>query len=88
MERIGLETARSEKADLGEIVVFTDDDVEPGVTGGRIAQACNRWRKHSVFGGRNKVIFPNNKVPKWGSDRTGGRSRSQSTIIQMRNANT
>lgn len=60
-----------EKADLGEIVVFTDDDVEPeGDWLVGIAEACKRWPKHSVFGGRIKVIFPNNKVPKWGLDPT------------------
>lgn len=55
-----------ETVELGDIVVFTDDDVDPSrewlVS---IISACKRWPNHSVFGGRINVAFPTDNVPKW-----------------------
>jgi glycosyltransferase involved in cell wall biosynthesis len=55
-----------ESGNLGNIVVFTDDDVEPSrewlVS---IASTCERWPKHAAFGGRIDVLFPQGVVPKW-----------------------
>ncbi len=58
-----------ESCNLGEIVVFTDDDVDvPPEWLISIYQVCKRWLNHSVFGGRINVVFPNQKIPKWGTD--------------------
>jgi glycosyltransferase involved in cell wall biosynthesis len=58
--------AALEKVELGDIVVFTDDDVDPSrewlVS---IASICDRWGDYSVFGGRIKVRFPMMNVPNW-----------------------
>ncbi|HEX8948608.1 MAG TPA: glycosyltransferase [Dissulfurispiraceae bacterium] len=58
-----------EKAELADIVVFTDDDVDvPAGWLTAIRSVCNRWPDHSVFGGRIDVVFPNAEVPKWAFD--------------------
>jgi len=58
-----------EKGQLGDIVVFTDDDVDVSPDWiVSIASICNRWPNHSVFGGRINIIFPYENIPKWTSD--------------------
>ena len=58
-----------EKADLGNIVVFTDDDVDVSPDWlVSIHSVCERWPDHSVFGGRINVVFPVEQVPKWAFD--------------------
>jgi len=58
-----------ETVELGDIVVFTDDDVDPSrewlVS---IFSTCERWPQHSVFGGGIDISFPDEKVPKWALD--------------------
>jgi glycosyltransferase involved in cell wall biosynthesis len=58
-----------ENCDLGEIVVFTDDDVDASPDWLiSINQVCKRWPTHSVFGGRINVVYPIEKIPKWATD--------------------
>jgi glycosyltransferase involved in cell wall biosynthesis len=58
-----------EEGVLGNIVAFTDDDVDPSrewlVS---IASASERWPQHSVFGGRINIRFPIENVPQWAFD--------------------
>lgn len=59
------------QARLGEIVVFTDDDVTPDPSWlESIAATCQRWPDHSVFGGRIDPAWPR-AVPKpfWVGDK-------------------
>jgi glycosyltransferase involved in cell wall biosynthesis len=54
---------------LGELIVFTDDDVEPKNDWLKaIASVTERWPDYSVFGGEIYAIPPNDKVPKWVGD--------------------
>lgn len=56
---------------LGDIVVFTDDDVtpDPGWFEAIVATS-QRWPEHSVFGGRIDVGWPNGVArPHWVGDR-------------------
>ena len=47
------------EASLGEVVVFTDDDVTPDAAWFEAIRAtCQRWPEHSVFGGRIDVGWP------------------------------
>jgi len=58
-----------ENCNLGEIVVFTDDDVDVSPDWLiSIRSVCERWPNHSVFGGRINVVFPGDKVPQWTRD--------------------
>lgn len=59
------------EAPLGDIVVFTDDDVTPDASWlEAIVATCQRWPQHSVFGGRIDAGWPNGvPVPFWASDR-------------------
>lgn len=52
---------------LGDIVVFTDDDVTPDESWLQsIIAVCERWPQHSVFGGRIDVEWPTDViVPSW-----------------------
>lgn len=51
---------------LGEIVVFTDDDVTPMEDWlAAILATSARWLDISVFGGRIDVVWPDGKVPAW-----------------------
>jgi GT2 family glycosyltransferase len=53
-----------ERADLGELVVFTDDDVSPAADWlETIIAASERWPGHSVFGGRIDPAWPNDEPP-------------------------
>lgn len=57
---------------LGDIVVFTDDDVTPDLSWFETIMAtCQRWPTHSVFGGRIDPAWPS-AVPKpfWAADKT------------------
>lgn len=60
-----LNTAR-----LGDIVVFTDDDIVPNTDWfHRIADACARWPQYSVFGGKIYPIWPEGAVlPRWAEE--------------------
>ena len=53
------------KAELGDIVVFTDDDVDVCPRWFiEISQVSSRWPKHSVFGGRIDVFYPHRNIPR------------------------
>ncbi|MDD1778953.1 MAG: glycosyltransferase [Candidatus Helarchaeota archaeon] len=55
-----------EKGGLGNIVVFTDDDVDPSPNWlTSIVSTCERWPQHSVFGGQIDVVLPKGSIPKW-----------------------
>ena len=54
---------------LRPIVVFTDDDIDPArdwLTA--IAETCERWPEHEVFGGRIRVVWPDVRMPPWAND--------------------
>lgn len=55
------------EVELGDIVVFTDDDVTPDESWlEAIVSVCERWPHHSVFGGRIDVEWPSGvPVPSW-----------------------
>lgn len=50
-----------------EIIVFTDDDVTPCTEWfHEIANSCERWPGHDVFGGKILVAWPQDvKIPAW-----------------------
>ncbi len=53
-------------APLGDIVVFTDDDIAPTINWlEEIVAACDRWPQHDVFGGRILPRWPNGTRPHW-----------------------
>ena len=55
---------------LGDIVVFTDDDVTPAKDWIlQIVKSCADYPKCSVFGGRIFPEFPNDTKPSWAHDR-------------------
>lgn len=56
---------------LGEIVLFTDDDVTPDASWFEaVIATCRRWPTHSVFGGRIDPAWPSGvPVPAWASDK-------------------
>ncbi len=54
------------EVNLGNLVVFTDDDVKPHIDWIQtIVSASKRWSDYSVFGGKQYPIFPRVRVPKW-----------------------
>lgn len=56
-------------APLGEIVVFTDDDIVPDPEWlHAIVETCKRWPNHSIFGGRIYVVWPHDNIPEWAND--------------------
>lgn len=58
-----------ETCSLGDIVVFTDDDVDvPRNWLKSIHAVCQRWPDHSLFGGRIDVVFPPVTIPQWSDD--------------------
>ena len=58
-----------ENIELGDIVAFTDDDVDPSSDWLlSIASICRRWPSHSVFGGRIDEIFSHKNIPNWAYD--------------------
>jgi glycosyltransferase involved in cell wall biosynthesis len=63
-----LNRALNEKV-LGDIVVFTDDDVTPNQDWViAINDICQRWPNHSVFGGKIYVVWPVKDIPEWAKD--------------------
>ncbi len=51
---------------LGEIVVFTDDDVMPRPDWlQEIYGACKRWPNHGIFGGVTIAAWPDGQDPEW-----------------------
>ena len=51
---------------MKEIVVFTDDDVTPNTSWlQEIRSASARWPSVSVFGGRIRVAWPDDREPEW-----------------------
>jgi GT2 family glycosyltransferase len=56
---------------LGEIVLFTDDDVTPDASWFEaVVATCQRWPEHSVFGGRIDPAWPQGiPVPSWATDK-------------------
>ena len=62
--------AALERGNLGDIVVFTDDDVTPDEDWFEaILGVCGRWPKHSVFGGRVNPSWPDGQLPPaWSHD--------------------
>jgi len=51
---------------LGEIVIFTDDDVTPEENWFiEIVEATKRWPNHKVFGGKIIPKWPNQQPPEW-----------------------
>ena len=52
-------------AKLGELIAFTDDDVQPAPDWlHAMVNAARRWPDHSVFGGRIRVVLPDD-APTW-----------------------
>jgi len=58
--------------ELGNIVVFTDDDVVPRKDWlQQVAAACECWPEYDVFGGKIELIWPDEvEIPKWASEST------------------
>ncbi len=57
------------EAELGRIVVFTDDDVTPRRDWLlAIHDVCARRPEYSVFGGQIHAVWPSDKVPGWALD--------------------
>lgn len=55
---------------LGELVVFTDDDVSPAEDWlAEVVAASSRWPDHSVFGGRIDGHWPDGSPPSWARSR-------------------
>jgi glycosyltransferase involved in cell wall biosynthesis len=51
---------------LGEIVVFTDDDIRPHDDWLQvISSSCQRWPQYDVFGGRIYPLWPSKEMPNW-----------------------
>lgn len=57
---------------LGDIVLFTDDDVTPDAAWFEaIVSVSRRWPQHSVFGGRIDPTWPSGvAIPYWAADRS------------------
>ena len=56
---------------LGKLVVFTDDDVNPRKDWLKsVVSASQRWPQYSVFGGKQFLIFPDGRTPKWSASKT------------------
>jgi hypothetical protein len=55
-----------DQPELGELVVFTDDDVTPREDWLRqIAAITDRWPDCDLFGGKTYVVWPYEPVPAW-----------------------
>jgi glycosyltransferase involved in cell wall biosynthesis len=58
------------KVNLGEIVVFADDDITPDPSWlQEIALSCSRHPSCAVFGGRIIPEWPEGSMPRWAQDR-------------------
>lgn len=58
-----------ESGGLGDIVVFTDDDIQPArdwLQG--VVAAVARWPEHKIFGGRVFPVWPGGSPPAWAND--------------------
>lgn len=57
-------------AELGTIVVFTDDDIVPREDWlQKVAASCERWTEYSVFGGKIEPIWPEGvEIPQWAQE--------------------
>ena len=54
------------EGELGEILVFTDDDITPALDWlQQIVRACDRQTNYAVFGGKLSVRWPRGKSPNW-----------------------
>ena len=57
------------RPELGDIVVFTDDDILPRHDWlVEIVAACDRYPDVTIFGGKIEIEWPNIDVPKWAFD--------------------
>ncbi len=51
---------------LGQIVVFTDDDIAPSEGWLQAIWECaRRWPDHKIFGGGSKIVWPGGEAPGW-----------------------
>jgi glycosyltransferase involved in cell wall biosynthesis len=51
---------------LGQIVVFTDDDISPSQGWLQAMIECTRrWPDHKIFGGGSKIVWPDGEAPGW-----------------------
>lgn len=58
-----------DEGELGEIVLFTDDDVTPAADWFQVvAASAARWPDTDVFGGSIEVVWPTDDVPGWARD--------------------
>lgn len=58
-----------EQATLGDIIVFTDDDILPDTDWLlRIAESVQDWPDHSVFGGCVELRWPAGPIPAWAEE--------------------
>lgn len=54
------------EAELGEIIVFTDDDIKPAKNWFKAISSVSRRRNEcNIFGGRIYPIWPQGNLPKW-----------------------
>ncbi|WP_319562194.1 glycosyltransferase [Marispirochaeta sp.] len=68
-KNVALNTAIREASSLGEIVVFTDDDIIPHLDWiVKISDASTRWKNYSVFGGRVELFWPPSNIPMWAKE--------------------
>ena len=55
-----------DECEIGEIVVFVDDDVfvrDDWLE--RVVASCERWPDYRVFGGKIELVWPSGSVPGW-----------------------
>jgi glycosyltransferase involved in cell wall biosynthesis len=58
------------KGGLGDVTVFTDDDILPQRDWlVQIALACRRQPAYDLFGGKTYVVWPQESVPAWATSR-------------------
>jgi len=74
--RPGQNAARNhalDSADIGKIVVFTDDDVVPRKDWlKQILGACEQWPEYDVGGGKIELIWPDGvEAPRWAKENEG-----------------
>ena len=54
------------EAELGQIILFTDDDVNPDKDWlHAVKRTCDKWPQYNVFGGKIDVLWPSKDVPRW-----------------------
>ncbi|MEM7165576.1 MAG: glycosyltransferase [Planctomycetota bacterium] len=58
-----------DEAELGDIIVFADDDITPVPQWLQaIAATCDRWPDHAMFGGKIDIVWPIDDLPTWVED--------------------